>query len=305
MKILTGDKTGPTGAACGRTLLAYQVQDKAGQPEETFLPGEIFHYKPIPDPEHPFRGMSWLSSLLTDIIADQDMSTYKHAFLNNAATPNLVIQFTSNIGEDAFKQFKERMEAGHTGPAQGFKTLYLGAGADVKVVGSNFSDLNLSDNQSYGETRLAVASGVPASLLGIAEGMKGATLNTANYAATRRRFSDMTIRPLWGRMAGACEVFCKPKPGDELWYDERGIAFLMADLQDQAAVRTADSTTILNLTNAGYTPDSVVEAIVTNEWGALEHSGMMSIQLQPVAPALADPTSTPPDDGGDGQTQAQ
>lgn len=300
MKILTGDQDGPTGKKCGRFLLAYQVQDRDGQPEETFLPGEIVHYRPIPDPDHPFRGLSWLSALLPDIQADQDMTTYKHAFLTNAATPNLVVSFQNNIGEDAFKAFRERMEGIHVGPANGFRTLYLGAGADVKVVGSTFADLNLSDNQAYGETRLAVASGVPASLLGIAEGMKGATLNTANYAATRRRFSDMTVRPLWKSMCGALEVLAPPGYGRELWYDDREIQFLAADLQDQAAVMTAEGNMINVLTNSGYETDSIVEAITTHDWTQLQHSGLISVQLQPaVTPSITTSGDNAADDGSD------
>jgi phage portal protein BeeE len=303
MKILTGDQEGPTGKKCGRFLLAYQVQDKDGSPEETFLPGEIVHYRPLPDPDHPFRGLSWLSALLPDITADQDMTTYKHAFLSNAATPNLVVMFQNNIGEDAFKAFRERMESTHTGPANGFKTLYLGSGADVKVVGSNFAELNLNDNQAYGETRLAVASGVPASLLGIAEGMKGSTLNTANYAATRRRFSDMTIRPAWRIMCGALEVVAPPGPGRQLWYDDRDIPFLAADLQDQAVVMTAEGNMIVQLTNAGYDTESVKSAVIDRDWSQLGHSGFMSVQLQPretlpKAPSVA-PTGDNAGDGGD------
>lgn len=300
MKILTGDQQGPTGANCGRFLLGYQVQDKDGKPEETFLPGEIVHYKPIPDPDHSFRGLSWLSALLPDIQADQDMTTYKHSFLTNAATPNLAVIFQNNIGEDAFKAFRERFEGIHVGPANGFRTLYLGSGADVKVLGSNFAELNLADNQAYGETRLAVASGVPASLLGIAEGMKGATLNTANYAATRRKFSDMTVRPIWQAICGALEVIAPPTMGNELWYDDREIPFLAADLSDQAAVRSADSETIANLTNAGYAPESITEAVITNDWSRLIWQ-TPSVQLQPVGGEQ--PAAEPDDDDSSDESE--
>ena len=98
----------------------------------TFLPNEVCHYRPVPDPAHEFRGASWLNALLPDVIADMDLTDYKHAFLKNAATPNLVVTFQPGVSQEAFNKFRDKMESAHTGPQSGFKTLYLGAGADVK-----------------------------------------------------------------------------------------------------------------------------------------------------------------------------
>lgn len=303
MKILTGDTHGPSGATCGQTLLAYQTQNKSGQPEETFLPKEIVHFRPLPDPSHAFRGLSWLSALLPDINTDQDMTDFKRGFLRNSATPNLIVQFTSDIGEDAFKAFRDKIETSHVGPQAAFRTLYLGAGADVKTVGSNWKDMELYGTQSYGETRLCAAAGVPATMVGIAEGLKGSALNAGNYTATRRRFADMTMRPEWRQACAALESLIKPAPGSRLWYDDRDVLFLQADLADAAAVRTADAATITALTQAGYTPETVIPAVVNGDFSGLKYDPkFVSVQLQPkTAPAAvpADPGASdePADDG--------
>src|ERR1019366_260887 len=89
-RIATGRALGPKGGRIGEKLLGYQVIDHSGKATETFLPGEILHYKPMPDPDHPFRGLSWLSSLLGEVSTDQDISDFKRGFLRNSATPNLV-----------------------------------------------------------------------------------------------------------------------------------------------------------------------------------------------------------------------
>lgn len=293
MKILTGDQHGPSGANAGSTLLAYQTQSPNGQPEETWLPDEIVHYRPLPDPNHPFRGLSWLASLLPDVGSDQDMTEFKRGFLRNSATPSLIVQFTGNIGRDAFNAFKDKFETSYVGPQAAFKTLYLGAGADVKTVGSNWKDMELYGTQSYGETRLCAAGGVPATMVGIAEGLKGSALNAGNYTATRRRFADLTIRPQWRMVCSALEAICPPPSGSRLWYDDRDVLFLTADMQDAAAVRQSDAATIVALSNAGFDPQTVVDSVIQGDWATLKHGGLLSVQLQPMTPP--DPPPPPAD----------
>lgn len=286
MIILTGDVQGPDDSEetpAGHELLAYQLLGKNGQSGPVFLPDEVAHYRPIPDPTHPFRGLSWLSSLLPDITADTDLSDFKHSFVRNAATPNIVVKFGPGISEDSMKNFTDRLEASHTGPQAGFKTLYLGPGADVQTIGSNWAEMELATTQSVGEVRLCASAGVPATIVGIAEGLKGSALNAGNYTATRRRFSDLTMRPLWGAACEALTTVVAVPGGSRLWYDDRDVMFLQADLQDAAAVRKDDASTIMSLINAGYKPDAIIEAVTSGDFSTLtgQHTGLTSVQLQP------------------------
>jgi len=294
VSIATADAIDPaTGNAYGKRLVGYFLKDTRGQIASTFLPDEVCHYKPVPDPDHEFRGATWLNALLPDITADSDLTDYKHAFLRNAATPNLVVNFKDKVSEEAFNLFKDKMEAGHTGTSSGFKTLYLGSGVDVKVVGSNFNDLALAAVQSAGETRIAAAAGVPSGIVGLSEGLKGSSLNAGNYAATRRRFSDGTMRPLWRSAVGALSTLVPAMRGARLWYDERDVMFLQEDVLDTSTIRQADATTILTYIQAGFDPDSATAAVSTGDTSKLVHTGLISVQLQPpVAPVPAD--STPP-----------
>ncbi len=319
VNILTGDIDGPQGKTCGEVLLGYQLVDKMNQATETFLPSEILHYWGTPDPTHAFRGLSWLSSLLPDITADQDLTDFKHAFINNAATPNMVVTFDKEVrlSKESLNEFRDMVETKHTGPASAFKTLYLGPGADAKVVGADLEKLQLSATQSIGEVRLCAAAGVPAALAYVAEGLKGSTLNTGNYAATRRAFSDTTIRPLWQMACGAAgDILPPPYPGAELWYDESRIAFLQADQLDAAQTRQRDATTIQTLVNSGYEPESVVAAVAADDITQLVHTGLLSVQLQPTGTLPGDPggdalapadvpADVPTDDGGQSGGEGQ
>jgi phage portal protein BeeE len=293
-----------TGKPYGKQLIGYGVYDRKNATVATFTPDEVCHFRPIPDPKHEFRGASWLASLLPDVIADLDMTDYMHSFISNAATPNLVIQFTDPIGKDAMTKFIDAMESHHTGPQGATKNLYVGSGVDVKAVGSNFQQITLVETLSHTETRIAAAAGVPPALLGIAEGLKGSALNAGNFASTRRAFADITIRPLWRTACAALSVLVPAPPGSRLWFDARDVHFLQADLQDAATQRQSDSVTMLNLVNAGFDPESVVAAIQSGDWTQLEHTGLLSVQLQPITDASAEAgTATPPPEPPDDEDQ--
>lgn len=271
-----------TGQPYGQSLVGYAVMDANGSELAMFTPDEICHFKPLPDPQHPFRGRSWISTVLSDISADDSFSEYKHSFMRNSATPNLVVSFDPQITKEAFETFVQRMDASHRGVDRAFKTLYLGGGADVKVVGANFDQLNLKAVQGAGETRIAAAAGVPASYLGISEGLAGSSLNSGNYVAARRRFADGTIRPLWRSAAAALQnVLELPDPTVRLWYDDRDVAFLQEDVKDMADIKNREALTMEALVRAGFQPDSIVDAVTTGDFNKLVHTGLYSVQLQP------------------------
>jgi hypothetical protein len=230
--------------------------------------------------------------VLPDVGADNEMTTYKHAFLKNSATPNMVVKFDPGVSQEAYKKFQERLEARHQGASQAFKTLYLGAGADIKMVGSNLEQLAFKSVQGAGETRIAAAAGVPASILGISEGLAGSALNAGNYTAARRRFADGTMRPLWRSAAGALQnLVGTPSAGVRLWYDDRDVSFLQEDVLDAADIRQRDASTMRTLVDGGFEPDSVIQAVTTGDMTLLTHSGSLSVQLQ--APGSLDAVGQP------------
>lgn len=285
-----------TGKPYGKQIVGYFLRDDRGQLAATFLPEEVCHYRPVPDPAHEFRGASWLNALLPDIIADSDLTDYKHAFLQNAATPNLVFQFKDKVSKETFDKFRDNVESKHTGPESAWKSLYVGAGVDVKTVGSNFQELAFNEVQSAGETRIAAAAGVPSGIVGLSEAMKGSTLNAGNYTAIRRRFSDGTIRPLWRTAAGSLSTIIAVPGGSRLWYNDSDVPFLQEDVTDAAQIQEANAKTVLSLVQAGYEPDTVIEAVTTGDFSVLKHTGLVSVQLQkpgPAVPAGGEPQADP------------
>ena len=66
-------------------------------------------------------------------------------------------------------------QKGHEGLWNAYKTLYLGGGADAKIIGSNMQQLDFKTVQGHGETRIAAAAGVPPIIVGLSEGLEAAT----------------------------------------------------------------------------------------------------------------------------------
>lgn len=261
-------------------LVGYYYRPPGGEPR-VFLPDEIAHYAPIPDPESHFLGMSWITAVLRDVYGDSLMTDHKRAFLRNAATPNMVIKFDPGVSVQAVKDFKEIFEAEHAGAMNAYKTLYLGGGADPKVVGKDFKELDFAVTQGKAESRLAAASGVPPSWVGFSEGLQGSALNAGNFTAARRRLSDGTMQHLWAEAASALEVVLdRPDDGASLWFATKGIPFLHMDAQDAADVQFKEAQTITALVRDGYEPESVKAAVMTADWSRLKHTGRLSVQLQ-------------------------
>lgn len=278
-----------------RELVGYAVTDDGGNVVGQWDATEVAHYRPLPDPTHPFRGRSWLDAILPDITADSELTRYKTSFMRNAATPNLAVSLDAGVSPAQFESFVEKMDASHKGVKNAFKTLYLAGGADVKVVGANFEQLNLKNVQGGIETRVASAAGVPASIVGISESMQGSSLNAGNYQAARRRFSDGTIRPLWRSVAGALSTLVVPPRASRLWFDDRDISFCQEDVKDAADIKQVEAQAMKTLIDGGFKADSVIEAVTTGDYSLLIHSGLVSVQLQaPGAQTDPQPALQPP-----------
>lgn len=268
-----------------------------GQDPVPLLPEQVAHFKPIDDPVANHLGMSWLSPVIREILSDKAATNHKQRFFENGATPNMVVSLDPAITEAQFKEWVRTFEANHTGTANAYKTLYLGGGAKVEVVGSDLKQLDFKLTQGAGETRIAAAAGVPPIIVGLSEGLQSATYS--NYGQAKRRFADGTMRPLWRKAAGALENIV-PAPGSsELWYDASDIPFLDEDMKDAAEILQTHSAAIRQLVDAGFEPQTVIDAITAGDLERLKHTGLYSVQLQPPGTTSPEPPQESVDVGSD------
>jgi hypothetical protein len=246
------------------------------------LPNQVAHYSPVPDPIARYRGMSWITAASREVQADLLATQHKKAFLENAAVPNMAIKFDRETSEDAFDEFVETFNANHKGAWNAYKTLFLMGGADVSPLTMDFHQLEFNQTVGKGESRIAAAAGVPSSWVGFSEGMQGSALNAGNFSAARRRFADGTIRPLWEMACHSLAVLVEVPAGAELWYDDRGVAFLREDMRDRAEIFRTQMVAIDFGIRSGFEPDAVVDAAMAYDVGQLKgrHTGLVSVQMQ-------------------------
>ncbi len=244
---------------------------------QVFLPEQVVHFAPIPDPEALFRGMSWMTPAIEEIRADTAATRHKAKFFDNAATPNLAVSLDKALAKKDALEFIEAMRDTE-GADNAYKTLWLAGGADVKVVGADLKQLDFRATQGAGESRIAADSGVPPIIAGLPEGLSAATYS--NYGQARRQFGDLWARWAWAEAAGALQSIFTPPSGSRLWYDDDGIPFLREDQKDEAEILGVDGATIRNLTDGGYDPDSVIAAVRARDFSLLKHSGLLSVQMQ-------------------------
>lgn len=273
------------GAVVGHRRIGYAYWESGrggGNAPAVFLPEEIAHFAPHPDPLAEYIGMSWLTPVVRDVQGDDLMSRHKLKFFEHGATPNMVVKGLTAETKKQFDELVDMIEAKHAGVENAYRTLYLTAGADATVVGSDLTQLDFKSVQGYGETRIAAAAGVPAVIVGLSESMQGSSLTTGNYGQARRRLADGTMHPLWGSVAGSlANLVPRPEGGSRLWYDARDVPFLREDEKDAAEIQNKEAQTFRTMTDAGFNPESIKAAVLASDWSLLEHSGLYSVQLQP------------------------
>jgi phage portal protein BeeE len=250
-----------------RTVLGYDWDPQplmtGGRSEKArFIPvEEIGHYAPIPDPAASFRGMSWLTPVIREVLGDKELTDYKTNFLSNSATPSMLVKYPIKLRGDTIDSIVQRFTAKYAG-ANGLKTLVLDQGADATPMGSTFDQLNLTAVMTAGAERICAAGGVPMDIAGL----QGATSN-AEWGASMRRFADITLRFLWESACSSLEPIVDgiPDQGVRLWYDVTDVAALRQSETERAQTIQVKAAAILTLEQAGYTRESVVAAVVADD----------------------------------------
>ncbi len=249
----------------------------SGREPVFYTADEVAHFAPYPDPQAQFRGMSWLTPVIREVMADKATTDHKLQFLERGAARNLVVKLDTEDLE-VYRTWIENFKHQHEGAANKFKTMFLGAGADIEVVGVDFQELDFKVVQAAGETRIAAAARVPPIIVGLSEGLDAATYS--NYGQARRAFADETLRPLWRNISGSLARIIGVPANAELWYDARDIAFLQEDQKDAAEVMQLKATATKTFVDAGYSQDSARDVVASGDMSQLVSTGLVSVQLQ-------------------------
>ncbi len=269
-------------------LVGWSYKPHRNATPQIILPEHIAHWAPEPHPLSPFLGASWITSAITELVGDLQADRGVDAYFEHGMTPRLMHVMHEDTTPEEAKEWKALTEDGHAGVLNGAKNLYAGGVKDIRVVGTTLKDLGLKEYRGALETRIAVRSRIPATILGISEGNQGSALNGSTYGQTRRMLADGFFTPQASGFCSAIEqIVPPPKPsnrhprGAYLTYVKGQIMFLQEDEKDAAEIFGVQSRSVRALTDGGYTPESIVDAVQSKDIRKLVHSGLTSVQLLP------------------------
>jgi phage portal protein BeeE len=293
------------GSILGYKRVGYVYQELGiGSSQHEPIPialDEMAHFAPHPDPLAAYRGMSWITPVIREVVNDKMMGRHQQKFFENGATPNLMVSMDAAVKHEDFLRFREAFKTEYAGVDNAYKTMVLGGGADVSVVGANFEQMAFTSTQGRIETRLAAAARVPVTIVGFSEGLQGSSLNSGNFREARKELADMTMHPLWQNACGSLQnILHVPLLGNSarLWYDARDVPFLREDAKDAAEINKVKASTISVLIQSGYEADSVVQAVLSEDFSLLKHTGLFSVQLQPPLTKNPQAIAPPPPKAG-------
>jgi phage portal protein BeeE len=284
--------------------------------EGFFVPAdEVVAWAPIPDPQADFRGMSPLTPIARDIAGDDGMTSYKLRYLQNDASPNVIIKYAQKLQESTIDKIRERQAARYAGPDNAGKTLILDQGADLTLVGNSLSQMDFSGVSAVGTERILAACEVPGVLVGL-EPLRGAG---RGYQESMQKFANLFARPAWRSVCGALSQIVDVPAGNRLWFDTSDIAALQDGEMERAQAALVRMQAVLAGVQAGATMESVAAAVDAMDLTQLKKApvpaaapaGNVQHLLPQQSPgATADPLpptmprlgvgSTSPGDGGNG-----
>lgn len=287
-----------------------------GQGQGQFYPAdEVVHWAPIPDPAAEFRGMSWLTPVYRDVLGDDGLSQYKIRYLENSASPNLLIRYAQKLQPATVDSVRERMNARYGGVKNAFKTLVLDQGADVTVIGNSLSQMDFSGVSAVGTERILAAAAVPGVLVGL-EPLRGAG---RGFEESMQKFANLWARPQWRSACGALAQLVDIPDGNRLWYDTSDIAALQDSETSRAQAALVRAQALLAASQAGYDKESAVKFVDSGDVTQLKvaavpppvPAGNVQHMLPQTSPGVtADPLpptlprlpvgSVSPGDGGNG-----
>ena len=243
------------------------------------------HFAPIPDPYHPENGMSWLTPVVREVMGDAAATDHKLAFFENAATPNLAVKLSEKLPRMISHSSSRR--CGRTiAESRTHGRRSTSAAALTTVVGADMKQLDFKVTQGLARPHRRRRRRSPV----IVKAIRGLDASTySNYGQARRKFADGWARPQWRMAAGALASIVQAPPA-------RGSGTTTATSRSSKRTRrtprtssSTDSQSVRQLTDGGYTPESVVKAIDARDITLLEHTGLVPVQLQAPgseAPAL-------------------
>jgi len=202
----------------------------AGSDKQIFAPNDIIHFK-TRHPLNDYYGMPPLMAIASRVDIDDYMKTFLRTFFERGGTgPGSILSIKQKLAQEAKDEIRERMKTQLGGP-QGFHEMLVldQAESTYQQLGLNrgLRDALPKELDAMQEARIAMAFGIPGSILGLLIGYESSSY--ANKRQDWQVFWDLTMTPLLSDLDDALNLQLVP--------DFNGIDEVLFDLSDIRALQ--------------------------------------------------------------------
>lgn len=192
----------------GERIKAFEVNNWVTG-TKSVVPFDECIYWVNPNPKKPTEGISLLRAGLYSIDLDNQLSRYHNAVLKNGGSVESVFTFENVLSKEQLETLKETYREEYADASNSGTPLFLGGNADYKKLGLTPSELAYLDAKKITIDDMAVITGVPKAILGLAS---GETFSNADIAY--RIFLRETIKPLMQDLVNVLDWRLVPKDMD-------------------------------------------------------------------------------------------
>lgn len=253
-------------------------------PDGTKVPIELDEmiYLKIPNPSDPYRGLSPVKSILTDLQATVYAGQYNRNFFANDASPGGIITVPDVMGDEEYRMLRARWDEQHRGAANAHKAAILEGGMQWQDIKYTMRDMQFAELRQVSREIIRESFRFPVPMLGTSE-----NVNRANADAAEVVFARWLIKPALERVKQMLNDKFLPMfypPGMDIMDIDTEFDYdnpVPEDLEMEAKLLAARSTAAKDLVEAGF-----------------DRAGALSAVGLPDIPVAAAPAMQAPAEGG-------
>ena len=179
----------------GADFISHYLYKPTAIDEYEIKPTEVVHFRFGFDPDNPRIGRSPITTVLREVMTDEEAAAYTAAILRNQGVPGIVISpddETTEIEQTDADAMKEEFLANFGNERRG-EPMIISTKARVEKLSFNPQEMDLRTIRRIPEERISGVIGVPAIVAGLGAGLDRSTF--ANYGEAREAGYEENIIP--------------------------------------------------------------------------------------------------------------
>ena len=169
----------------------YIYAPKSITEQKSLQPEEVHHFRDGRNLDDPLFWFSVLSTLVYDVLADEQGVQETYFEFKNWAIPSALYILDDNLSIDEQNLLIDKIEATLKWPKNKGKNMAIKGVKEVKVIAKDSSKSNIIEARKYATSKVCAGLGVPPAILGYIE-----DVNRANGEGQYEKFIDNTLVPL-------------------------------------------------------------------------------------------------------------